>query len=76
MKHESWIKNDHSNKDGSENVLTSLGISQCVGLAHEFDVKVQTAPMSVETVNAGLGVAVAGILFFTFGIVTWVVTHI
>lgn len=54
----------------------ALCISQCVGLAHEFDVKVQTSPVSVETVNAGLGVAVAGILVFTIGVVSWVVTHI
>ena len=52
------------------------GISQCVGLAHEFDVKVQTSPVSVDAVSAELGVAVAGILVFTVGVVSWIVTHI
>ncbi|CAK9060798.1 JmjC domain-containing protein 8 (Jumonji domain-containing protein 8) [Durusdinium trenchii] len=53
------------------------GLKQCIGLAHEFDVVFRDAgPVSVETVNAGLGVALAGIAFFSFGIITWFVQHV
>ncbi|CAK9060783.1 JmjC domain-containing protein 8 (Jumonji domain-containing protein 8) [Durusdinium trenchii] len=55
----------------------ALCLKQCIGLAHEFDVVFRDAgPVSVETVNAGLGVALAGIAFFSFGIITWFVQHV
>ena len=55
----------------------ALCMSQCIGLAHEFDVQFREAlDVPVETVNAGLGVAFAGVALFSFGIITWLVTHV
>ena len=52
------------------------GLNQCIGLAHEFDVKSQTSPVPVETVTAGLGVAAAGVAFFSAAIIYWLITHV
>ncbi|CAJ1371829.1 unnamed protein product [Effrenium voratum] len=54
----------------------ALCLNQCIGLAHEFDVKSQTSPVPVETVTAGLGVAAAGVAFFSAAIIYWLVTHV
>ncbi|CAE7913246.1 Jmjd8 [Symbiodinium necroappetens] len=51
----------------------ALCLNQCIGLAHEFDVRAQSIPVPVETVNAGLGVALAGVLAFSIFIITWII---
>lgn len=54
----------------------ALCLNQCIGLAHEFDVRAQSIPVPVETVNAGLGVALAGVLAFSIFIITWIIERV
>ncbi|CAE7816533.1 Jmjd8 [Symbiodinium sp. CCMP2456] len=54
----------------------ALCLNQCIGLAHEFDVRAESIPVPVETVNAGLGVALAGVLAFSIFIITWIIERI